>query len=100
MPNAPTNLTGAWVKEQGSNYIRLDWVDNSDDELTFELQFSWRDPGGEWTEFQTAIHYGPDVTFTKYFGLNNRRDWRFQIRATGTGEPSAFSNIVEVPAQH
>lgn len=100
MPNAPTNLTGAWVKQQGSNYIQLTWVDNSDDETGFDLQYSFRDSQGVWSEFQPYVSLGVNQILVKIFPLDNRTDWRFQIRATGTGEPSAFSNIVEVPAQH
>ena len=86
-PTAPGSLTGA---STGPTSVRLSWVDRSDDEDGFEVQY--RPAGGRW---QTAATLPANATSADVTGLDAGGRYDFRVRSFNGGGRSA-SNVVTI----
>ena len=86
-PTAPGNLTGA---STGPTSVRLSWVDQSEDEDGFEVQY--RPAGGRW---QTAATLPANATSADVAGLDTGGRYDFRVRSFNSGGRSA-SNVVTI----
>lgn len=84
-PAAPSDLSAAAVS---SSSIALSWIDNSDDEDSFEVQI--RPPGGTFGSLGTV---GSDTTGATVSGLDAATTYDFRVRACNAAGCSAFSNV-------
>jgi serine protease AprX len=88
VPAAPSGLTGTVLT---STSIRLNWVDNSNNETGFSIQ---RCSGANCTNFAQIATVGAGVTTYTNTGLTSGQRYRYRVRAFNTVGNSAFSNIV------
>lgn len=88
-PEAPTGLE---VVSSSSNRITLTWTDNSSEETGFEVQRSLEAASG----FQAVGSTGVDVTEFADGSVQPETTYYYRVRALGEGEPSGFSEVVEV----
>jgi hypothetical protein len=86
-PNAPSNLV---VQQLLPEQIDLSWSDNSSDETGFEV-WSSSTPTGTFT---IAGSLGVGVTSYSATGLEDDTQYCYRVRATGSGENSAFTTPV------
>ena len=86
-PTAPGSLTGA---STGPTSVRLSWVDQSEDEDGFEVQY--RPAGGRW---QTAATLPANATSADVTGLEAAGRYEFRVRSFNGGGRSA-SNVVTI----
>ena len=86
-PTAPGNLTGA---STGPTRVRLSWVDRSDDEDGFEVQY--RPAGGRW---RTAATLPANATSADVAALDAGGRYDFRVRSFNSGGRSA-SNVVTI----
>lgn len=83
---APSGLTASLVT---STSMRLNWTDNSNNELGFYI---YRSLDGLTYSLSQAASAG--VTFANIKSLTPDTDYYFKINAYGTGTTSAFSNTI------
>ncbi|NNL95173.1 MAG: hypothetical protein HKO64_06085, partial [Xanthomonadales bacterium] len=83
-PNAPSNLVATAT---GPDSIDVSWSDNSADESNFELQSSPDD-----SNWSTIATLGANVTSYSDSGLDPESTHFYQVRASNSAGPSAFSN--------
>ena len=86
-PTAPGSLTGA---STSATSVRLSWVDRSDDEDGFEVQY--RPAGGRW---QTAATLPANAVSADVTGLEAGGRYDFRVRSFSGGGRSA-SNVVTI----
>ena len=84
-PSAPSNLTATAVS---SNQINLNWTDNSNNEICFEI---WRKigSGGTWSWLTTV---GANVHSYSNMNLTPSTTYYYKVRAYNYGGYSAYSN--------
>jgi len=87
-PTAPGNLTGT---SRGPTSVRLSWVDRSDDETGFRVEF--RPDGGGW---RTDSIVPADTTTADVAGLTPGGRYDFRVRSVRDGDRSSPSNTVTV----
>jgi len=85
-PEAPTSLIAAAISE---SEIRLNWLDNSNNELGFSIERS-NDPEGPWTEIDTV---GPNVTTYSDTSVAPGQTFFYRVLAFNAIGPSAPSNV-------
>ena len=84
-PAAPTNLSAVPATQNG---VALAWVDNSDNEIGFKIEFS-RDGGAQWS---LAAIAGTNVTTYTVGGLTCGTIYRFRVQAyNGSGSAQSDS---------
>lgn len=86
-PTAPGSLT---LTRTGPTSVRLHWVDRSDDETGFEVQF--RQASGGWRTHSTPP---ANVTTADVTGLTPGGRYDFRVRSFNSGGRSA-SNVVTI----
>lgn len=87
-PAAPSGLT---AEALNSTTVRLQWVDNSDDENRFEIQQRVNGVGG----FETLNVFLPaNATMAILGSLQPETSYSYRVRARNGSGPSAFSNTV------
>jgi fibronectin type 3 domain-containing protein len=85
---APGSLTATAT---GPSSVRLDWVDNSDNETEFQIE---RKVGvGQFTPLATAL---PQVTTYSDAGLSTNTLYTYRVRAVAGSAASSYSNQVSV----
>ena len=87
-PEAPSGLVAAGVIE---TQVRLEWIDNSDDEAMFMVQR--RGPDADWTDVQTLP---ADTTTFVDRGLVPGATYDYRVRAASAVGNSRWSNAVTV----
>jgi|GEM_PF-5654015 len=92
-PPAPTDLV---AEATGPTTVDLTWTDNSDDELSFQLQR--RVAGTEdWGDAAAAI--GSDVSTYSDSGLTPETDYEYRLRARNGAGDSDWSEIVNATTE-
>ena len=86
-PAAPTGLKGS----AGQTTVTLTWVDNSNNETSFQIQ---RSTNG--TSFAAHATVGANVRTYTDTGLARRTRYWYRVRASNGTAVSAFSNVVNV----
>lgn len=87
-PAAPTNLSAGALSP---TTVRLNWVDKSDDEASFEIQ---RAPSpGVWAYRGTV---SANTTVFMDDRVEGGKTYRYRVRALRDGTPSRFSNVATV----
>ena len=84
-PAAPTGLV---ANATSSSAINLDWLDNSTDEDSFEIE---RSPDG--TSFSGLNFVGADVTTYTDTNLDAETTYFYRVRAANASGVSAYSNV-------
>ena len=82
VPATPTNLT---TTPPNCNAMKLDWVDNSDDEIGFQAEYSLDGLSG-WANFCSV---NPDINYCTGTMPENAT-YYFKVRALGWGANSAW----------
>ncbi|MEL7312862.1 MAG: fibronectin type III domain-containing protein [Pseudomonadota bacterium] len=88
-PAAPSNLNGSAIN---STTVQLFWIDNSDDEASFEI-FQALGAGGT---FSLASTVAANETSATIQGLNPGTDYAFKVVAVNSAGSSLDSNIHEI----
>jgi FtsP/CotA-like multicopper oxidase with cupredoxin domain len=91
-PLAPSNVQVSAVRVGGNERVTLTWVDNSNNEVRFEIQRS-TDPG--FATFVTSFAPVDTTTFTT--GNIPLNSYYFRIRAVNGIGPSAWVNATPFP---
>ncbi|HZW10267.1 MAG TPA: S8 family serine peptidase [Phycisphaerales bacterium] len=86
VPNAPTSTS---TKEGAPNELTFLWVDNSNNEIGFEVQRQQK-VGGSWTN--TTIVGTTGANATTYVESVATGGWRYRVRALGDSGDSAWSS--------
>ena len=87
-PTAPADLTGT---STGPTSVRLSWVDRSDDETGFQVEF--RQAGGRWRTDSTVP---ANTTTADVTGLTPGGRYDFRVRSVRDRDRSSPSNTVTV----
>ena len=87
-PTAPTALAASVLSDSA---IDLFWSDNSDNELSFLLEFAAGDEA-----FQTLASVDPNTTAYAVTGLQANTAYRFRVRANNSAGSSVWTNSAEV----
>lgn len=92
-PAPPTAPSGVTVTDLGGGVARVTWVDNSNNETSFEIQRQTR-TGGSWSTAVTVGTVGANVTtFDNTAGLGRHR---YRVRAVNSAGNSAYTAWVQV----
>lgn len=78
--------------------VTLEWDDNSDDEVGFEVQVLFTRPRYKSPQDWTTVDILPADTTTTSFSPPRKGDYYFRVRALGTSTFSDWSNIVIIRA--
>jgi predicted phage tail protein len=92
LPAAPSNLAGSAVVSGAQHRVTLTWIDNSNNEVGFQIQ---RSTSPTFTNVVT-INPGPNVT-TFIQNVSSASDYYYRIRATNQTGNSDWSNVLFVP---
>lgn len=84
-PNAPSGLSASTVS---SSAIDLSWLDNSNDESSFDIE---RSPGGA-NSFANIDSVGANVTTYSDGGLSADTTYDYRVRASNAAGNSDYSN--------
>jgi hypothetical protein len=90
LPTAPTNLVGTLMSPTS---IQLNWADNSDDEIQFEVA---QCAGAGCTGFTTVATTGTDVASFLADTLTFSVEYRFLVRAVNTAGASAWTDTLSI----
>ena len=85
-PAAPSGLTAVALSP---TEVALAWNDNAGDETGFEIEALAGDGAAGW---QRVAELPADATAHTVGDLEPATAYRFRVRATGAGKPSAYSN--------
>jgi len=86
-PEAPSALTAGPIS---ATHIQLEWTDNANNEMNFEIERSTDGPGGTFTLRATV---GPNVTAYPDSGLTEGYEYCYRVRATNLDGASDYSNV-------
>ena len=91
IPAAPTNLTASpTVKTNSAGKIRLNWTDNSNNEIGFRIQ---RSPNGS-SSWSTIDSVTSNVVTYVDSGLASSTTYYYQVKSYNSAGSSSFSNQV------
>jgi len=93
-PEAPTSLIAMAISEFE---IRLNWIDNSNNESGFSIERS-NDPSGPWTEIDMV---GPNVTTYADTGVSPGQTFFYRVLAfneVGSSDPSNVAGATTSPS--
>lgn len=95
-PSAPAAPTAAQATSTGGTAIRLQWLDNSQDETGFKIERSLQ-PATGFSQIRTTA---PDTTSLNDIRLTPSTTYYYRVRATrsegGTDLDSDYSNVASV----
>ncbi|MBL8878479.1 MAG: S8 family serine peptidase [Phycisphaerales bacterium] len=92
-PSPPAAPSGVSVTDLGGGVARVNWVDNSNNETSFEIQRQTR-VGGSWSIATTVGTVGANVTtFNNTAGLGRHR---YRVRAVNSAGNSAYTGWVQI----
>jgi hypothetical protein len=86
LPVAPSTLVASTVS---ATQVDLTWVDNSDNELGFEVE---RCAGAACSNFTQVALIGPNLQNYENTGLTPSTEYRYRVRAVNAAGPSSYSN--------
>ena len=87
VPVAPSSLSATPV---GVDRIDLRWIDNSDNETSFNIERSYTGAPGTFTKIRTQV---PDTTFYSNGGLLPDSDFWYRVNAENSAGVSPWSNV-------
>jgi len=90
---APTNLTATAIS---SSQINLTWVDNSNNETGFSVEFGLGTNPTSWTQI---AQIGANVSSFQHTGLTANTTYSYRVRAFNSTEYSGYSNIATATTQ-
>jgi subtilisin family serine protease len=95
VPNPPAAPTGLTATAQNQRRIRLDWVDNANNETGFKIE---RKTGasGTWSQITTV---GANVKSYTNSGLKAGTTYFYRVRATNASGDSGYSNEASATAR-